>query len=370
MKSRSMYVCLAIAMLLWAGPAMAAVSVEYVNTSGTGTNCVANANNLVFGVNTACGNAGPDTPWLVKIRPGIYCVSTTIDLTSCAGKVDIEGEGRYVTIIDGSDVAGAPVVSLADGGSLRELTIKADRTGKSPASAVVGVQTNGSAQLFRVEFDLLGDGGDVTGIQQPPTGASVLVLGEVQMAVNNNLATSTNVGVWVSDKAQIRRSEITAKGGQAVRAVYTPNAADIFLYNTWIDARDTENALAVLSGGSATWPNAIRLTNVRATATGTTTSRTVYLEDQQAYIDQSVLGASGPYSRGIVTSPSFTFGLMVNFTRIFVPNAGFSLALNASGAGVTVGGSSLSGTTPVSGTATCVSTWEAVTNTMLSSTCS
>lgn len=110
---------------------------EIVSPAG---NAIANGVHLVNALNSITG-ATVDSPWLIKIEPGIY----DIGLSSLAMKpyVDVEGSGEGITTIIGH---GATTVQGASNSELRFLTIANTGVGATDVAALLvdGIEQRGS----------------------------------------------------------------------------------------------------------------------------------------------------------------------------------------------------------------------------------
>jgi len=114
--------------LLLLGLAMPAEAANTIHVSATPNSPTANGTALRNAVNGINGNAWGNR-FVVKLEPGVYDVGT--EPLQMKEWVDIEGEGRGITLVKGTSTATLPthgILNGADNAELRSLTVQATGT--------------------------------------------------------------------------------------------------------------------------------------------------------------------------------------------------------------------------------------------------
>jgi hypothetical protein len=201
----------------------------------------------------AITNATADSPWLLKLEPGIYDLGASH--LEMKAYVDIEGAGENLTRITGkNDHPTQGVVMAASDAALRMLTVEHTGGGTSAiALSIVDAET----RMVRVRATASG--------------------------------ATTNIGIFNDNNGLPRLSYVTieAMGGTAAYGIKTTSAGAL-LSNVTVSATGGATSCAVSNASSET-----TLRDVTATASGGTNNTAISNDDSYIALVRVVAAATG-----------------------------------------------------------------------------
>jgi hypothetical protein len=163
----------------------------------------AESGNALLNALHAITDASKDNPYLLILEPGIYDVGTnSVDMKSF---VDIQGSGRYTTVILGAvEGVSKGVVNGANLADLRWLTVENKHAGDDAVAIYNGA---GSPRITHVRARAGGEGATRNyGIYNSDSSA---VLAHVEVVAQDKNAT-TNYGIY-NLRSNVRMNDVTAE---------------------------------------------------------------------------------------------------------------------------------------------------------------
>jgi len=216
------------------------------------------------------GNASPDNPYLVYIGPGVYTVTSQIQLKA---HVTVMGSGRKATLLRGTissdDVSSSAIILGADNATLTQLSV--ENTGGSNHYSVGIYNSQGSPVQDKIAVNVSGARCNygICNSSSSPTMTNVTATGS---------GGSYGIGVQNSFQSSPIMTNVTATG-----------------------SGDTEN-FGVRNGGSSS-PT---MTNVTATGSGGTSNCGVFNEGSSSptMTNVTATGSGDTYNYGVYNSSS------------------------------------------------------------------
>jgi hypothetical protein len=159
-------------------------------------------------------DASASKPYLVKILPGVYTVTSSIIAKPF---VDIEGSGQGVTKVVRN--GGSEVLQLASDAEVRDLTL----TGQGTAVVARTVAGAGNVKLSRVTIvGAAATGSEIDGIYHQVTAPLTLDRVTIQTTGASNFSFALHLA---PANLVVRDSQITAAGGWAAYAIYVDGSS-------------------------------------------------------------------------------------------------------------------------------------------------
>ena len=310
-------------------------------------------------IGTTLPDATADEPYVIKIAPGIYEETSTVELKD---HVDVEGSGQGVTTITcdcsgdiSSHVARSATVSAGNiTAEIRHVTIST--TGSNDYSVGVYTRGNGSFSMLHVT---------ATGSTSGSTGLSYGVYNfESSPTMNNVTATATdgqyNYGVYNDDSSPTMNNvTATATGGTNSYGVF--NSASSASMN---NVTATGSGSTGESSGVSNFFSSPTMNNVTATATGSD-SVGVFNIASSPTMNNVTATATGSDSVGVVNKSASASASVSYPSSPTIRNSsitgGSNSIFNGAGSVAKVADTALDGSVDNNGTFKCFGVYNATT---------
>lgn len=294
-----------LALLLLLGLATPAEAANTIHVSATPNTPTANGTALRNAVNGITGNAWGNR-FVVKLESGVYDLGTTPLLMK--PWVDIEGEGRGVTLVMGTSTATLPtsgIIHGADSAELRSLTVQATGTSYS-----IAVYTTAATSLRDVYLNsaaasscwgLRSLGGHVAveevnvyvNCSSHNSGISLLGGGGllrrvVIRAFGSSSSLTSNIGVWLEgDSLPHTFQDVVIDAGDANRPGTGLHVENVDSQSRWFEIVDSRfhsaGGIGIYSGQALSLN--VRHSNVVASDVGIKFDAGSYIQVHSSQID-------------------------------------------------------------------------------------
>ncbi len=207
-------------------------------------------------------NASATNPYLVKIMPGVYTVSSMMVMKPF---VHVEGSGESITTVTGS-IPNNGIVKCVSNAELRNITIESNY-----GSGAYGIETSGAnIKISNVTVNVYSNSGTRGIYTYGSDYAAPVVLNKVTILSKSD---SDQIGIYAEPRTSITANNLkiimtqSSPSNNSAIGIFNYYEAQIDLDASSISMPNMTNSLGVLIAGSGVVPTTSKIKNSIITAT-------------------------------------------------------------------------------------------------------